>query len=304
MKEGTTMKTYQILTDSCCDLSKEVRAKYGLDYFRMGININGHVQFADIDFEDYSIEQLYAWVSDKSNVCKTTLPEASELEYKMKKYLDQGLDILYIGCSSALTGTMNLFNIVKSQLLEEYPDRKIIGVDSLIAAAGLGMLSIDASLQQEKGLTIEECEQWVHDHKFFYNQCVTVDTLKYLKEAGRIKGTAAFFGDIIGVKPIFISDRKGNNFVTQKVKGTKNAMNVIFEETKAKIHKDEYNKVWICHAMCEDKALALKERLINELGVEVEITFIGPIVGITCGPGTIGTFCYGEEVTRFDGDGL
>lgn len=298
------MKTFQIITDSCCDLSKEVRKEYDLDYFRMGININGEIQFADIDFEDYTIEQLYDWVGDRNNRCKTTLPEASELDFKMRKYLEKGMDILYIGCSSALTGTMNLFNIVKSQLLEEFPDRKIIGVDSLIASAGLGMLAIDASIQQRNGKTIEEVEKWVHDHKFFYNQVVTVDTLKYLKEAGRIKGTAAFFGDIIGVKPIFISDRKGNNFVTQKVKGTKNAMNTLFEETKAKIHKDEYNKVFICHAVCEDKALALKERLEKELGVEVIITFIGPIVGITCGPGTIGVFCYGEEVTRYDGDGL
>lgn len=298
------MKTFQIITDSCCDLSKEVRKEYDLDYFRMGININGEIQFADIDFEDYTIEQLYDWVGDRNNRCKTTLPEASELDFKMRKYLEKGMDILYIGCSSALTGTMNLFNIVKSQLLEEFPDRKIIGVDSLIASAGLGMLAIDASIQQRNGKTIEEVEKWVHDHKFFYNQVVTVDTLKYLKEAGRIKGTAAFFGDIIGVKPIFISDRKGNNFVTQKVKGTKNAMNTLFEETKAKIHKDEYNKVFICHAVCEDKALALKERLEKELGVEAIITFIGPIVGITCGPGTIGVFCYGEEVTRYDGDGL
>ena len=297
------MSKYQIFTDSCSDLSKEIRTKAGIEYFRMGFNVGDKLYPADMDFELYSPEQLYAWIGDLKNHCKTSMVNPLEFEEKMVPYLEKGIDILYIACSSALTGTQNVFNLVVEDLKTRYPERKMICVDSLIASYGLGWLTLDAKKEQDKGATIEEVVEWCNTHKFHYNQIVTVDTLTYLKAAGRVKGTAAFFGNIIGVKPWFISDRKGNNFVIKKVKGTKNALNEIFEITKEKIHLDKCKEVCIVQGMAMDNALKLKERFEKELGVTCHIEWIGPIVGITCGPGVIGTFCYGEEVTRYDGDG-
>jgi DegV family protein with EDD domain len=298
------MAKFQIFTDSSSDLSKELRKEYGIEYFQMGITVRGESYPADLDYDAYSFEQLYAWIADTSNQCKTAMVNPLEFENKMVPYLEKGYDILYIACSSALTSTQNVFSLVRSELQDRFPDRKMICIDSLIAAYGLGWLTIDARKQQLNGASIEEVIDWVEANKFKYNQCVTVETLTYLKAAGRVKGTAAFFGNLLGVKPIFISDRKGNNFVIKKVKGTKNALNEIFEQTKAKIHKDECNKVVVVQGDAMDNALKLKERLETELGVEVEIASLGPIIGITCGPGCVGTFCYGEEVTRYDGDGI
>lgn len=298
------MSKFQIFTDSSSDLSTELRKEYGIEYFKMGITVAGESYPADLDYEAYSYDQMYAWIADLNNHCKTAMVNPIEFEEKMVPYLEKGYDILYIACSSALTGTQNVFNLVRSELQDRFPDRKMVCVDSLIASMGLGWLTIDARKQQLNGASIEEVVAWCESHKFKYNQCVTVETLTYLKAAGRVKGTAAFFGNLLGVKPIFISDRKGNNFVVKKVKGTKNALNEIFEQTKAKIHLDECKEVWIVHGAALESANKLKERLETELGVTAHIGKLGPIIGITCGPGCVGTFCYGEEVTRFDGDGL
>lgn len=298
------MSKYQIFTDSCSDLSKELRHSNGIEYFRMGISVGDRLLPADLDFEAYSPEQLYGWIADLKNHCKTTMVNPLEFEEKMVPYLEKGIDILYIACSSALTGTQNVFNLVIEDLKTRYPERKMVCVDSLIASYGLGWLTLDAKKQQDAGKTLEEVVEWVHAHKFNYNQIVTVETLTYLKAAGRVKGTAAFFGNLMSVKPIFISDRKGNNFVIKKVKGTKNALNEIFEDVKARIHLDECKEVVVVQGMAMDNANKLKERFEKELGVTVRIEWIGPIVGITCGPGVVGAFYYGDEVTRFDGDGL
>lgn len=297
------MSKFQIFTDSSSDLSTKFRNEYQIEYFRMGINVGEKLLPADLDFVEYSPEQLYAWIGDLSNHCKTSMVNPVEFENKMVPYLEKGYDILYIACSSALTGTQNVFNLVKSELQDRFPERRMICVDSLIASFGLGWLTIDARKQQLEGKSLDEVVEWIEDHKFKYNQITTVETLTYLKAAGRVKGAAAFFGNIIGVKPLFISDRKGNNFVIKKVKGTKNALNEIFEETKAKMDIENCNKVCIVQGMAMENALKLKERFENELGSEVHIEWIGPIVGITCGPGVIGTYCYGEEVTRYEGDG-
>ena len=291
------MSKFQIFTDSCSDLSKELRAQSGVDYFRMNIVVKGEEKHADLNFEEYTPEELYTWIADTKNHCKTTQVPGEEFESKMRPLLEKGIDILYIGCSGKLTGSMNIFNLIRSELQEEFPERRMVGVDSLNACLGLGMIALKAAELQKEGKSLDEVVEWVEEHKNNFNQCASVETLKYLKEAGRVSGTSAFFGDIIGVKPIFISDAVGHNLVVEKVKGSKKALNRIFEMTKDRIIKEECDTVFVCQGMAQEKAAELKKRLIDELGVKVVDAWIGPIIGVTCGPGVIATFCYGKTVT-------
>ncbi len=297
------MAKYQIFSDSSCDLSTELRKANNIEYFYFGLVVDGVEYKADLDWKDYTPEEFYGWLSAGKKV-KTTQVSMEEVLTKVRPYFEQGIDVIYIGCSSALTGSMNLFELAKQQLMEEFPERKMIGVDSLTASCTLGVLMLDAAKQQQKGLSIEELQQWVIDNRFFYNQFATVDTLTYLKEAGRIKGTAAFFGNIFGVKPIFISDRKGNNFTINKVKGTKASLNELFELVKNAMIPGETDEIFIGQGMAQERAEFLKKRVEDELKVKATVLWIGPIVGTTCGPGVIATFCRGKEVTRYDGDGV
>ena len=296
------MAKYQIFSDSSCDLSTELRKANNIEYFYFGLVVDGVEYRADLDWKDYTQEEFYGWLSQGKKI-KTTQVSMEEVTTRVRPYFEKGIDIIYIGCSSALTGSMNLFELAKQELMEEFPDRKMIGVDSLAASCTLGMMLLDAAKQQKAGASIEELQQWVLDNRFFYNQFATVDTLTYLKEAGRIKGAAAFFGNIFGVKPIFISDRKGNNLTINKVKGTKASLNELFEGVKNAFVPGETTEVFIGQGMAQERAEGLKKRIEDELKVKVTIEWIGPIVGTTCGPGIIATFCRGKEVTRYEGDG-
>ena len=297
------MANYQIFTDSSCDLSTELRKANDIEYFYFGLVLDGVEYKADLDWKEYSQIEFYGWLSQGKKV-KTTQVSMEEVLNKVRPYFEKGIDVIYIGCSSALTGSMNLFELAKQQLMEEFPDRKMIGVDSLAASVTLGIMILDAAKEQRKGLSIEELEQWVYDNRFFYNQFATVDTLTYLKAAGRIKGTAAFFGNIIGIKPIFISDRKGNNLTVNKVKGTKASLNELFEDVKNAIVPGVTEEIFIGQGMAQDRAELLKKRVEEELNMKATVLWIGPIVGTTCGPGVIATFCRGKEVTRYEGDNV
>ena len=301
--EVKIMAKYQIFTDSSCDLSTELRKANNIEYFYFGLVVDGVEYRADLDWVDYSQEEFYGWLSAGKKV-KTTQVSMEEVLLKVRPYFEKGIDIIYIGCSSALTGSMNLFELAKQQLMEEFPDRKMIGVDSLAAACTLGMMVLDAAKEQKKGLSIEELQHWVLDNRFFYNQFATVDTLTYLKAAGRIKGAAAFFGNIMGVKPIFISDRKGNNLTVNKVKGTKASLNELFEDVKNAMVPGVTDEIFIGQGMAQDRAELLKKRVEEELHIKATVQWIGPIVGTTCGPGVIATFCKGKEVTRYEGDNV
>ena len=297
------MAKYQIFSDSSCDLSTELRKANNLEYFYFGLVVDGVEYLADLDWQAYKPEEFYGWLSQGKKI-KTTQVSMEEVIKKVRPYFETGIDVIYIGCSGALTGSMNLFELAKQELMEEFPDRKMIGFDSLAASHTLGMMVLDAAEQQRKGLSIEELLDWLRNNQFLYNQFATVDTLTYLKAAGRIKGAKAFFGNIMGVKPIFISDRKGNNLTIGSVRGTKASLNELFEGVKNAFVPGETKEVVIGQGMAMERAEGLKKRVEEELKVPAHIEWIGPIIGATCGPGIIATFCRGKEVTRYEGDGI
>ncbi len=299
------MANYKIYTDSAADIPTDIRKKFGIEYFPMGITKDGGPEMkADMDWKIYSPKEFYGWIRDGHKL-KTTQVSVETFYNLTKKEFEAGNDVIYLGCSTALTGSINSFNLAKEMLADEFKDRIMVATPTYAASVTLGMMVCDAARQQAKGLSLDELQKWVEDHRFFYNQFCTVDTLTYLKEAGRIKGAKAFIGNIMGVKPIFISDRLGNNFVIEKVRGTNSSLDALFNHIKEAIHKDEKNLVVIVHADVIERAEKLKDKFLNELDVkEVIITDLGPITGISCGPGAIAAFCYGEEVTRYEGDNL
>ncbi|MBE6141905.1 MAG: DegV family protein [Erysipelotrichaceae bacterium] len=297
------MAKYKIITDSCSDLDAEMRKKYDVDYYPMGLVIDGRDTIADLDWKEFTIEEFYQLLKDHHKV-KTSLISVETVTKVSEKYLKEGYDILYLGCSTALTASINSYNLAKEELLEKYPGRRMESASTFLASCGLAMLIEDVCKARDAGASLDEAIKVVEDRRFFYNQFCTVDTLTYLKENGRIKAGKAFFGNLMGVKPIFISDRKGNNLVVTKAKGTKGSLDTIFNMIKDAIDLSKDDRVWITHALCPERVEILKKRFEEELGTKnITICKMGPIIGTTCGPATIAAFCYGKEVTRYEGDG-
>ena len=288
---------FQIFTDSSSELSKQLRQQYNIEYFRMGISINEDVYHADLDWEEYSPEQLYAWVANLKNRCKTSLVTGEEFIDKMKPYLEKGIDILYLSCARALSASIEAFYLARDLLLEQFPNRKIIGIDSCRAELALGMLAMEASKLQKEGKSIEEVRDWVEENKEYYHEVGSVETLSYLKAAGRVSGAAAFFGNIISLKPIVMFDIYGHNYAYKKVRGSKAALQECFNYIKDNIVDGVTDVIYIGQAMAKEKQEWLKEKIENELKLPVETYWIGPIVGISCGPGMYGVYFKGKLVT-------
>ena len=173
-------------------------------------------------------------------------------------------------------------------------------MDTLNACFGLGLLCIRASELRAEGKSIEETAKWIEENKKTVNQECTVDTLKYLKQAGRVSAASAFFGGLLSVKPIIISDVTGINAAVEKVKGRNNSIDRLVERFKDEYRSCPYQKVRVVHADGESDAKILMERVkdaIPDKDVEITLGYIGPIVGATVGPKTIAVYFYGKEVT-------
>ena len=298
------MAKYVIFTDTASDLTKELREKFGIEYYQMGLVIDGRNTVADLDWGEFSSDEFYQMLTDHHHI-KTTLITVGTIVDSSKKWLEKGYDILYLGCSTALTGSLESYNLAKEVLLEDFPERRMEAVQTYLASAGLGLLVRDAASKCKEGMALDDLMKWIEDRRFRYNQFCTVDTLTYLKANGRISGAKAFFGNLMGVKPVFISDRKGNNLVTEKAKGTKASLELLVRRTVENINVDEDPRIVISNSVCPDRVEYLKKRLVEELGdkAQIEVQTLGPIIGGTTGPQTIATFFFGKEVTRYEGDG-
>ena len=290
------MKDFVVLADSTCDLNKEMREKYGIDYVPMNYVIDDIEYEASLDWESHSYKEFYDIMRSGKRVFTTQVPKNVYYD-KFEQIAKQGKDIIYIACSSALSGSINVAKMVAQEIMGKYPETEIYCVDSLISSLGQGYMLITAALLREQGLTAAQTAQKIEQTKLCVNQCGTVESLEYLRRAGRVKASKAFFGNLFGVKPIIISDCKGQNYAYKKAKGTINAYRAIAEHIKEAAN-GKYETLYISHADCEQTLESLKAAILEIAPFKEVVTgIIGPIVGASVGPGTVISVCYGKEVT-------
>lgn len=293
------MRKYAIMTDTGSDLDGELLKKYDLGCVPMHFIVNGKDYDVDLDWKEISAKDFYDLLRQGTRI---TSAQVSQESYKniFKSYLDQGLDILYVATSSALSAGIKTATIIAEEMKKDYPDAKIICVDALRACFALGILAITASELRSEGKTIEETALWLEENKLKVNMIGSVESLVYLKRAGRVSAASAFFGGLLNIKPIIIADAKGQNFAVEKVKGRKTSFMKIAERFAAQYEDNPYQKVFISHADCIEEAEELKKMLCDKVGKEldVHIGYVGPGVGASVGPGMIGAYCIGKKVTE------
>lgn len=290
------MKNYAIVTDSGCDLDTDIRKKYDIEYLKMYINYDEKEFPASLDWEVYSPKELYDVMRNGTRVLTAQITVQDYVE-AFEKYLENGQDVLSISCSSALSGSFKASCVARDELLKKYHDRKIICIDALNSCLGEGLITILAAKMRQDNKTIEEVAEWIESKKLDVNQIATVEDLIYLKRAGRVTAASAAFGGLLQVKPILISDAKGQNYPIEKVKGRRASINRIVELTKELIINPAEQTLFVGHGDCITEAEMLKDRLINEVGCkDVYINYIGPIIGASTGPGTLGVYFLGKTV--------
>lgn len=294
------MKKVKILSDSCCDLDATLREKYGIDYLRMKTLYGENEHPASLDWEYYSPSELYDIMREGGRVLTSQVPP-EEFKRGFTAYLNEGYDIVYIGCSLKQSSSVNTGKAVASELLKDYEGAEIYCIDSLNACVGEGMLAIEAAKLRDEGLSAKDIAEKISQKRNFVNEYCTVHTLDCLKRAGRVKASSAFFGNLFGVKPIIISDKNGNQTPIKKVKGRKTSMEEIVNLLKESIIDSEQQCIYIAHADCETEAARLKELVLENIPCkEVYTLYIGPIIGASIGPDALALFGFGKEV-EFEG---
>ncbi|MBE6938801.1 MAG: DegV family protein [Ruminococcaceae bacterium] len=286
----------KIFGDSCCDLTSELRKLHSIDYVKMNVVIDGEEKPASLDWEVFTPSEFYGYMRKGIRTTTTQVPSAEYVE-KFTAALEEGCDIVYISCSGALSGSINTGIVVAQELMAKYPGREIYCVDALNSCMGQGVQLLKAAELRDAGKTAKEIADYITETRLNVNQFATVDTLDGLRRSGRVKASKAFFGNLFGVKPLIISDVKGQNVPVKKVKGRIASIDGLVEMMKEAIVDPEDQIIYVGHADCIEDGRELAEKIKAAIPCKDTYLFdIGPIIGASVGPSMLAIYAYGKTV--------
>lgn len=289
------MASYRILTDSTTDLSPALVEKMDVTVLPMRFTIDGKTYLNTPDEAEMSYKEFYRRVRAGS---MPTTSQINPMDFKeaVAPILAGGEDVLYLAFSSGLSGTYNNARIACEELAEEYPQRKILCVDTLGASMGEGLMVYLACQERAKGKTIEQVAQWVEDNRLHLAHWFTVDDLNHLKRGGRVSGAAAFFGTMLAIKPVLHVDNDGHLIPMEKVRGRRQSLDALVAHMAKTGIDNEHQTVFISHGDCEADVEYVAQQIRQRFGTsEIYTNPIGPVIGTHSGPGTVALFFLAEN---------
>jgi len=286
------MREFVITVNSTVDLPKEWLEERNVPVMPLKYTIDGET-YPDMD--GLSAKEFFQKLRE-GHMSVTSQINPDEAREMLEPIVKEGKDILHLAFSSGLSGTYNSMRIAAEELSEEYPDAKIVVIDTLCACMGEGLLLHKALQLKEQGKTLDEIAAWVEENKLHICHNVTVDDLNHLHRGGRISKTAAVLGTLVQVKPIIHVDNDGKLQVIGKERGRRKSLNKIVDMSVEQAKGWENDLVMITHGDCLEDAQYVEKRVKEKMGVEnVLINNIGTVIGSHTGPGVVAVFCMGNK---------
>ena len=273
----------KIVTDSTSYIPEEFINKYDISVVSLNVIMNGE-SIREVDLDN---ETFYSKMEESTEIPSSSQPSPDEIYNTFENIIKEGNSIVGIFISSDMSGTVSSANLIKNMLLEKYPTAHIEIVDSRSNCMQMGYVAIEAAKAAAAGKSMEEvidvCTSVINNSRFLF----TPDTLDYLKKGGRIGGSSALLGTLFQIKPI-LTVCDGKTTVFTKVRTKKKAVDTLVTTLVNDLQGKELGGVIVHHINCQDEGLSLAAKIKKQLGVDVQIDTIGPIIGLHVGPGSIG----------------
>ncbi len=285
--------SYRIFTDATSDLPAQFAEQMHVTVLPMGFTMEEKEYFYIPGKSDMPIETFFEKMRAGIPVTTAQVNTFTFVE-AFEPVLKGGEDVLYIGLSSKLSGTVQSAFSAAEELGAKYPDRKVAVIDSCSASLGLGLLVYYTARKHD--LSIDDLAKWVEENKLHFVHWFTVDDLVYLKRGGRISGATAAIATILNIKPVMHVDNEGYLVAVEKVQGRKKSLRALFERMEKTVDTKATDTVFIGHCVAKPDAEYVAS-LVHEKypDIMIHIDDIGTSVGAHSGPGTIALFFVGNE---------
>jgi DegV family protein with EDD domain len=276
------MNRVKIFTDSTADLSEELIAKYQIGVVPLYVLIK---EKSYLDGVELTTEELYQQVEKNQTLPKTAAPSMGDFYEAFKPWVSDGYDIVYIGLSSKLSGTLQSALVTA----EEFDEGRVKVIDSLNLSTGIGILVLRAAEMVEEGRGSAEIYEEIRELVPKVRVSFIIDTLKYLHMGGRCSSVQFLASSVLKIRPqIIVKD--GGMIVGSKYRGKRQScLDQFYDEVVGDGSKIDLQRAFVTHSLCNNDELLNYSKKLEKLGVhEVSITQAGTVISSHCGPGTVG----------------
>lgn len=227
----------------------------------------------------------------KGTKVSTSLINTQTYSDAFEPFLKAGQDVLFVSMSSGISGSYAASRLACQELMEKYPGRKALSLDTMAASLGEGLMVMDAVALRDQGKDVQEVYDFLYQERLRVAQFFTVDDLQHLKRTGRLSGAKAAIGSILQIKPILMGNFEGKIVQKAQVRGRRKSILTLAELYKEKVDHPEDQVVCIAHADCIDDAMLLEETLSRYAKPKrVMMVYYEPVTGSHVGPGTVALF--------------
>ena len=287
------MHDFVIVTDTSADLPASLVQDMGVEVLPLSFTVQGKTYHNYPDDREMDPKVFYKMLRD-GEMATTSAVNVAEYTAMLEPLLQAGKDVLVLAFSSGLSTTYQSSVIAVNDLIERYPDRKLLTVDTLCASMGQGLLVWLAVQEQRKGKTMEEVRDWVEENKLHLCHWFTVDDLHFLKRGGRISAATAVVGTMLSIKPVLHVDDEGHLISMGKARGRTGSLTALVDHMEQTV--TDVDTVFISHGDCLADAEKVADDVKKRFGTQnVVINNIGPVIGAHSGPGTVALFFLGTK---------
>ncbi len=286
---------------SCCstaDLSASHFDSRDIKYICFHYTLDGK-QYNDDLGQSIPFDQFYKAMVDGAET-KTSQVNVDEYEKYFEPFLEAGFDILHVSLSGGISSSVNSAKIAAGELMEKYPDRKVLIVDSLGASSGYGLLIDKMADLRDSGMSIDELYAWAEENKLYMHHWFFSTDLTFYVKGGRISKASGWFGTVLKICPLLNMDNNGKLIPRFKIRGKDRVITEIVKKMEefANGGLDYNEKCFISMSACEEdakKVAELVEKRFPKLNGKILINNIGTTIGSHTGPGTVALFFWGKK---------
>ena len=251
-----------------------------------------------MDTASFDAKAFYTAMRNGEKVTTSQIPPQRFVD-NIRPMLENGEDVLFVSMSSGISGSYASSKIAANQLAEEFPERKILTVDTYSASLAEGIVVMRAVECRKEGLSIDETYQILRALRHRIAQIFTVGDLRYLKRTGRLSNLEAAVGTVLQIKPLLKGDPEGKIVCFAKVRGRQRAIEEMAKRYEELVVSPETQTVCISHADCEADAQILASMLHrSKPPKDILIVDYEPVTGSHVGPGALALFFVSDDNVR------
>ena len=249
-----------------------------------------------MDLATFDAKDFYTQMRSGVKVTTSQIPPQRYIDV-LTPMLEAGEDVLFVSMSSGISASGQ---IAARQLREEFPDRKLLLVDTYSASLGEGLLVMRAVNCRREGMCIDETYKTLRALRHRMAQIFTVDDLRYLRRTGRLSNLEAAVGTVLQIKPLLKGDPQGKIVCFAKLRGRQRAVEAIAKRYEELVVDAQEQTVGIAHADCAPDAQILASLLRRSSKPPKNILMVDyePVTGSHVGPGALALFFLADENVR------